>query len=243
MNLQSPSFLGPEPLDAAFVDAHASGSPDAWSRHVHEIQPRVFAFPLLRPEACRRLLDEIDRRVASQQAGSPPNSMHTAGVALADIGLGDWLRDLRERWVAPLAELHFRDVGADSLDGEHGFLAEYGAEADDALGFHVDDSAVTLNLCLGDEWYGAELYFRGLRCDAHRQTATDPSEDFEIEHEIGQAILHAGRHRHGVHPLRRGRRRNLILWMQSSTARDEAGRCSTWCGRHAHASRASRDQL
>lgn len=36
--------------------------------------------------------------------------------------------------------------------------------------FHVDDSEVTLNVCLGRQFSGGELYFRGLRCDKHLHT-------------------------------------------------------------------------
>ena len=34
-------------------------------------------------------------------------------------------------------------------------------------GFHVDDSEVTLNVCLGKEFTGGDLFFRGVRCDKH----------------------------------------------------------------------------
>lgn len=40
------------------------------------------------------------------------------------------------------------------------------------VGFHVDDSEVTLNVCLGKEFSGGELFFRGVRCDKHVNTET-----------------------------------------------------------------------
>lgn len=40
------------------------------------------------------------------------------------------------------------------------------------LGFHVDDSEVTLNACLGEKFSGGKLYFKGVRCDKHVNTAT-----------------------------------------------------------------------
>lgn len=40
------------------------------------------------------------------------------------------------------------------------------------LGFHVDDSEVTLNVCLGKHFSGGELFFRGVRCDKHVNSAT-----------------------------------------------------------------------
>lgn len=40
------------------------------------------------------------------------------------------------------------------------------------VGFHVDDSEVTLNVCLGKQFSGGELFFRGVRCDKHVNTET-----------------------------------------------------------------------
>lgn len=42
------------------------------------------------------------------------------------------------------------------------------------IGFHVDDSEVTLNVCLGKQFYGGELFFRGVRCDKHVNSETQP---------------------------------------------------------------------
>lgn len=38
------------------------------------------------------------------------------------------------------------------------------------VGFHVDDSEVTLNVCLGQQFSDGELFFRGIRCDKHVNT-------------------------------------------------------------------------
>lgn len=234
MNGSFPAYLGPRPLAPAFERALAEGTDAAWEAVCREVGPRVWAFPLLTPAACALLLAEIDRRVARRAAegrdGGAPSSMHGYGVVLAELGMDDLLVDLRTRWLAPLAARHFADVGGDGVDGHHGFLAEYGAGADEWLGFHVDASAVTLNLCLGERFSGSEIYFRGLRCDLHRQDSARPDEKLELDHEVGTALLHAGRHRHGVHPIRSGRRRNLILWMQSGSTRDGACPCAPWCG-------------
>ena len=226
-------LLGPDPLAPPLARELVSDAPD-WGRLLEEVGPRVFALPLLRAEACARLLGEVDRRQAGAleagAGGRAPNSMHGYGAVLGELGLDALLRELRERVVAPIAAVHYADVGGLELDGEYGFLAEYGRDADDELGFHVDDSAVTLNLCLGERFSGTELYFRGLRCDEHRQLPPTPGEAFEYVHEPGVAILHAGRHRHGVYPLLRGRRRNLILWCQSAAAKEAARSCQPWCG-------------
>lgn len=55
---------------------------------------------------------------------------------------------------------------------------------------------LTLNLCLGKEFTGGELYFRGL--------LEDPSthdEKFIYNHVPGVSLFHIGKHRHGVYPI------------------------------------------
>ena len=36
----------------------------------------------------------------------------------------------------------------------------------------MDDSEVTLNVCLGKQFSGGELYFRGIRCENHVNSET-----------------------------------------------------------------------
>jgi len=227
-------LLGPRALTR---DAAAALDSSRWSDLATEEGPGVWSFPLLSGRGCGALLAEIDRREAEAHGAAggaerPPNSMHRYGAVLGTLGFGDLLRELRTEVVAPLASLHYADVGGTELDAEYGFLAEYGGDGDDDLGFHVDDSAVTLNLCLGERFSGSELYFRGLRCDEHRQLPPTPNEAFEYVHDVGTVILHAGRQRHGVYPILRGRRRNLILWCQSAAAKEAAESCQPWCGAH-----------
>ena len=39
-------------------------------------------------------------------------------------------------------------------------------------GFHVDDSEVTLNICLGKHFTGGDMYFDGIRCRNHLNSKT-----------------------------------------------------------------------
>lgn len=36
----------------------------------------------------------------------------------------------------------------------------------------MDDSEVTLNVCVGKQFTGGELFFRGVRCEKHVNTGT-----------------------------------------------------------------------
>ena len=202
---------------------------------LEEIHPRLFAGPLLSLDWCRRLVDELSRlRAWSEAHGIPPvapNSMNRYGVMLDDLGMGTAMGWLTRDVIRPLAASRYADLGGADLEDPHAFLVEYHDKGDVHLDFHVDDSEVTLNLCLGESFSGGELYFEGLRCDAHLQTACSPADSFTYEHVPGHALLHAGKHRHGAHPIRGGRRVNLIVWCRSPATRagDPTHACPAWC--------------
>ena len=163
-----------------------------------------------------------------------PNSMNHAGVVLDDCGLAPALDALVSLVVRPLAARLLPEFGGASLDSHHGFVVAYGSGADVDLGFHVDDSDVTLNLCLTDGFEGGDLFLRGTRCPAHQQTPPRPGEQLDVAHAAGDAILHPGRLRHGARATTSGRRVNLIVWCRSSSLRAAPPQgCPAWCGEHA----------
>jgi hypothetical protein len=213
-----------EPFLAAWRAAVGGSRPANGAGGAVELAPFVWRVPMLAPAACAELLREFDRRRAEvAERGATPNSMHEHGFVLAPLGYGPLIDDLVRRLVAPIAAQLFAPFVGAGVDDHHAYVVDYATDADEELGFHVDDSEVTLNLCLGESFSGAELVMLGLRCDAHRQTPVQPGESLEIEHTVGTAILHAGRHRHRVDPIRGGRRRNLIVWCRSSSVRSRAG--------------------
>jgi hypothetical protein len=220
-----------EPFLAAWRAAVDGSRPASGAGGAVELAPFVWRVPMLAPAACAELLCEFDaRRAEARERSATPNSMHEHGFTLAPLGYGPLMDDLVRRLVAPLAAQLFAPFVGAGIDEHHAYVVDYAADADEELGFHVDDSEVTLNLCLGESFSGAELVMLGLRCDAHRQTPVLPGESLEIEHEVGTAILHAGRHRHRVEPIRGGRRRNLIVWCRSSSVRAKpAAPSGSWC--------------
>jgi len=212
--------------------ARAHGSP--WPADLVPVAPGAFRFPLLLPNAASRWLVEIEARRAPLRARGlaeeNPNSMHSHGVSFAALGIDDCFAALRRTWIAPLARALLQPFAGNALDAHHGYLVEYGRAFDEDLGFHVDDSEVTLNLCLGEDFDGSELMLLGLRCDTHRNGRILRSEEVAIDHAPGWAVLHAGCLRHRVEPIRRGRRTNAILWCRDSTiARPPTRACGPWC--------------
>jgi hypothetical protein len=158
--------------------------------------------------------------------------MNNYGTVLDTFGFAPLLQELMTEYVHPFSALFYPEVGGGSLDSHHGFIVEYKIGKDTSLDFHVDASDVTLNVCLGKQFTGGTLFFRGIRCALCQETAPKPAEEFEIAHLPGQAILHRGKHRHGANPISGGERFNLILWCYSSKFErsHDNTRCPAWCG-------------
>lgn len=220
-----------------FRDAIKDGTSEGFKKIIMEPSPGLYTFDMLQPLICTKLLDEVAHfeRWASESKIKimRPNTMNKYGAVLDDIGMESMLDQLMSKFISPMASVLFIEVGGSSLDTHHGFVVEYSMDRDLELGFHVDDSEVTLNVCLGKEFNGGDLFFRGVRCDKHVNGEVHPEEIFEYAHVPGRAILHAGRHRHGAKAITSGQRTNLILWCRSSEFRElkkYQSDFSSWCG-------------
>lgn len=221
-----------EPL----LQALANDSPDSLSNYCQQPHPGVYVFDMLKPDYCQQLLAELAHFETwcdhHQLKRRRPNTMNNYGVILNGIGFEHFLHQLMSGVVTPFARLFYADVGGDSLDSIYGFTVEYQQEKDLSLDFHVDASDVTLNVCLGTQFTGGDLYLRGVRCAICQQTPPLPSEKFDIDHMPGRAILHRGKHRHGARSITSGQRTNLILWCNSSSydEQQDLQSCQPWCG-------------
>ena len=104
--------------------------------------------------------------------------MNNYGTVLDCMGFAPLLQQMMTEWVVPLAAFYYPDVDGASMDRHHGFIVEYEIGKDKSLDLHVDGSDVTLNVCLGREFTGGELYFGGVRCRVHQETLPLPGEEF-----------------------------------------------------------------
>jgi hypothetical protein len=89
-----------------------------------------------------------------------------------------------------------------------------------ALVHHTDDSEVTINIALTDDYSGGSLCFgrmRGSDCTDSIEFSTKPS--------AGIALIHSGRMLHEVREVTAGERFNLILWSRSSKLRSSCCPC------------------
>ncbi|RDY02185.1 putative PKHD-type hydroxylase, partial [Mucuna pruriens] len=195
----------------------------------------IYTFEMLQPQFCEKLISEVKHFQMwahdNQFVVRKPNAKNKTGAVLDDFGLETMLDRFMSDFICPITRVFYSEIGGSSLDSHHGFVVEY--ENNKEVGFHVDDAEVSLNICLGKEFSGGQLFFRGVRCDNHEASKAKPREVFDYSHVTGHAILHAGRHRHGARPTTSGNRMNLILWCRSSTFRElkkYQSDFSSWCG-------------
>lgn len=232
------SFLGPPELDTEFGRALANASDlGALFDRPH---PGVLVGRILSIEWCARLAELAAGYVqwlAGDAAGkAPANSMHQRGILMSELQLQKLVDALLVEVMVPVKSALFPELAAWTLESQHSYVVDYGDEGDSDLGFHVDDSVLTMNLCLGGDFDGSDLYFEGSRCPSHVDTRPRPEERFVWRHIPGLAVFHSGKHRHGVQPIRDGRRLNLIVWGQSAQERSEwfeaatVGKCLPFCG-------------
>lgn len=221
----------------SFLKAITENSEESFRSIMTEPSAGVYTFEMLQPCFCQLLLSEVENFEKwvhdTKFRIMRPNTMNKYGAVLDDFGLETMLDKLMDDFIRPLSRVFYPEVGGSTLDSHHGFVVEYGLDRDVDLGFHVDDSEVTLNVCLGKEFAGGDLFFRGVRCDKHVNTETQPEEILDYSHVPGHAVLHRGRHRHGARATTAGHRINLLLWCRSSVFRElkkYQKDFSTWCG-------------
>ncbi|KJE89909.1 Ogfod2 protein [Capsaspora owczarzaki ATCC 30864] len=172
---------------------------------------RLYQFAMLRREWCLKLVEELQHFEKSGMPLARPNSMNNYGTILNDIGFLPMLNELLAYHLNPLCKLLYPawDEGG-GLDHHHTFVVQYRMAEDRELKFHFDDAEVTLNVCLGTEFTGGALYFGGL-FDAPETH----DESLAVQHQLGRATLHLGKHRHAAKPITSGERYNMIMWMRN----------------------------
>lgn len=170
----------------------------------------VYRIDLFTDEFCDLMLAELDHLEGSGIPLRRPNGMNRYGAILSQLGFQEGLLEPLMRFVVlPFATMLWPEwVARDDCDETYGFVVRYKIGEDVDLAEHADTSNVTLNACLGREFTGGELYFKGCRCTASQ----DQTAKYDVGHKRGTALLHLGGHFHGVYPLTSGDRHNLVLW-------------------------------
>ncbi|EGG22148.1 putative prolyl 4-hydroxylase alpha subunit [Cavenderia fasciculata] len=183
---------------------------------------RIYSIRIFNRQFCDKLREEVENFRKSGLPSTKPNSMNNYGLILDEIGFTELFTDLRENYLKYFTSYLYPDYNGADIDSHHAFIVQYKMNQDKDLGFHYDESDVTVNICLSDNFTGSSLYFKGIleKEDTH-------NENFEYNHSPGQCIMHIGHHRHGANGLTGGERSNLILWLRSINKAAQSDVCAS----------------
>jgi len=184
----------------------------------------VYSFPLLSQTFCERFKKAAKAIIKLSQTHTKENEngilkgLGRRPLDLDSIG-ASWVNDLLLHLIIqPLSkELFQKTEKFNHLDWRQGYLAGYSSEPSEKkiaqrhrLVPHTDDSEVTLNVGMGDDFMGGDLSFWNIR--GTNEEGTHAGDFHPI---IGTALIHAGRHLHEVKEVTRGDRYAFIIWARS----------------------------
>ncbi|KAL9309039.1 putative prolyl 4-hydroxylase, alpha subunit [Arabidopsis thaliana] len=226
----------------SFRKAISENTKESFRRIISEPFPGVLVFQMFQPDFFQKLIVEVENIGKwVHETNFPirrPYHMSKYGVAFVDFGLDIMLQQLMEEFLFPICKVFFPEECGAMFDSHHGYYIENGEDRDPPLGYHLDDSEITLNVCVRKQFEGGEISFIGTRCLRHKRTDVKPEEVFHYCHSPGQAILHRGRHRHGPRANTPScSRANMILCCRNSLFREMEKYekdFPEWCNECAH---------
>lgn len=178
---------------------------------------KVYSFQVFTPEFCKKFIEEISNFENTDLPKGRPNTMNNFGVLLNELGFDEnFFSPLRTNYLMPITRLLYPECGGNTLDSHKAFTVHYKIGEDLDLSYHYDNAEVTLNVSLGKEFVGGELFFGDMR-----QVPLRDTECTQCEHVTSYGLLHRGQHMHGALPIQSGERINLIIWMRSSVVRNK----------------------
>jgi hypothetical protein len=188
-----------------------------------EIGKNIFHGKILNEIFCDLVLNKVKlyEFCEDQKLNKQPNSMHSNAISLQNLGLDEFVNDFFKKILVNVIRLIFPEQINQEFDGIHGFVVRYGNTRDKHLDFHVDDSLITMNLCLNGTFSGSDLIFNGVRCPIHIDTPFQDKEEITITHQKGFTVMHEGKNRHYVNSITDGNRYGLIIWCQNFKERSD----------------------
>ncbi|TMW92136.1 hypothetical protein EJD97_013456 [Solanum chilense] len=217
----------------SFIKAINEKTEDRFNNIISVPSPGILTFEIFQPEYCEMLVAEVNHFQTWIQKTDirteHRNNMNNM-TYLDDLGMEYMLQNLMDRFISPISKVFFTQVGGSTLN-EHECVVECHTEGENELAVLVDDTELTLNVCLGQQFLGGELCFQGVYCEKHVDTPTRPEDNFEYSHILGHAILYQGRNRHVSKVTTAGKRYNLVLGCKSAGFRQVCKQLGdfSWC--------------
>ena len=191
----------------------------SWSKYFQLIGNDIYCGKIISDKFCNNIIsiiNEYEDANEKQIDELKANSMHQTSIPTEKLNLKEEIDDLVNIYLNKISSSLFPNRYFFKFDSQHSYIVRYLESGDNDLGFHVDDSLITFNICLNDNFEGSDIIFEGPRCPKHLDSNSDTKEIFKIKHRKGFAIVHDGKNRHRVEQILAGERINLIIWCQNN---------------------------
>lgn len=183
----------------------------------------VYRFNIMRREICRMISLEIqafNKWCKENGCRTDPPSLYDHSVVLNYFGLQNVI-DKLVNYLKPVIKAYY---GCDAeIDSLFSFSVTFGLEDGKQRRIdpnYDDDSDITIKLCLSDlDSSGSQLMLGEIRCMEHETMQVEPPPK-EMKVEMGQVVLHSGRHRNGFTPIEEYSKEYLIIWCKSYVFRE-----------------------
>jgi glycosyltransferase involved in cell wall biosynthesis/GR25 family glycosyltransferase involved in LPS biosynthesis len=168
---------------------------------VDEIGPNVIEFPLFTEKFCNEIIELAEQHewVTDRHLYYP-----TTDQTMESLGMQSIYQKVLEQFVYPIWIWFWELAGEDwnKLSSEN-FIAKYNTLNQGSLDLHHDDSVITLNVRLNDDFKGGGTYLPKYK------TTLQPKK-------IGNVMSHPGQitHIHGGRPVEEGTRYILVTFTQ-----------------------------
>ena len=180
----------------------------------------VFHFPLLKPDYCAKIYEELLRyeEVASArpELDLPYFVRHDGNFgSLEDCGFGPLLQAIEKEFV-PLVKKPMPDKGECHV--YHAFLKRDWVEREENSTFkiHCDKSDITFNICLeaSSDLTGSTVgfYDNPPEPNSEGEIPNERQRRHTLSHRVGYAVMHGGTSWHKTDPITKGSRASIIVW-------------------------------
>ena len=164
-----------------------------------EIGPNIIEFPLFTEKFCKEIiaLAEANTWVTDRHYFFP-----TTDQTMESLGMQEIYQKVLEQFVYPIWIWFWELDGEDWPKlGSENFIAKYDTLNQGSLGIHHDQSVITLNVKLNDDYEGGGTFI-----PRYKQT-------YQAK-KIGHAMAHPGQitHKHGGRPVTEGTRYILVTF-------------------------------
>ncbi|BDD07480.1 hypothetical protein [Aureibacter tunicatorum] len=170
---------------------------------IDEPIPGLFLFPFFNENFCKEIIqlaEELNQWEVDRHDNYP-----TTDILLEKLDLKHIYDETIQNFVTPMLVAKYNLQGRSWYQMDHeNFIIKYSDTAQKHLSLHHDNSALTINLCLNNEFEGGGTYFpkfkKLLRLD-----------------KIGYAMVHPGNitHFHGARPIESGNRYIIVSFLKT----------------------------